>query len=760
MFLSIYSANRPNMAVPASKKDKKYYSDTGRNFLGTLNHAMFTNLYAKGIRAERAYNDQLFTQEDIDTFFVDESNESRNRVPFNFNMVRPLVEQYRGSLIQSEYSVSVQPVTKQVRTRRQAAMAERRIIHSIAEMSREMKAIMKAFNPLGETMAETDSIFDNQYQDQYIGAMNNLLRSIVNVADQGKDPSDDAFRFACWGLLCEFARPAGSHYVWDRIHPSDFICDTTFKRLDLADAAWKGVRMMQTLGSIAEEFNIDRDQLANIDEVIRAYNPSRIAGTAAEMGNMKVPRHSLYWEDQMFSEFGYVNGPWEVPTLVRVGQDEMTNGLKVSLNDLIEPPQTELNKELFKGEKTRKATVQCTRFIDFVPWEYIGQVESKGDDKLRKMADEAGLADVILDYGVYKLQEYNPYDTAFSRSPIKAVAFALADNQIVTPVQAVLDPNRFANRIMSSVEGMINQSGTKFSVHDADVLAIDEDEVDAYKRKGKSLPVHAKGMGVQNVFASFDESPGPAAYNYMQLLASIQDMVRTVTGVHAPLTGEQTKDQLVGVTEILVQRGALMQEPFYFAHNSLTTQKARFNATAGKSFYEQRPDVLMDMVSEDHFLAIIMSRGFEMERFNAKVDRDNPERTRQQAANRWLDLLIQMGLVDKMSYAKLYNNSSIEDISKAIQVYTAELQQAENEAQRQQVAQQMQAGVTALQQQAEAEEMEAMKDATRSEDMMNKEQAKAATAIARDSNSAALERERMLLENQLSEAGGAQPAGV
>lgn len=751
MFNSIFPVDRPNMAVPASAKGRKYYGDMGRNFLSGFDRAVFTDLHTKGLRAEKAYNDDVWTEEDIDTFLLDDTKDTRNRVPFNFNMVRPLVEQYRGSMVQSNYNVSVEPVSQQMRTRRQVALAQRQILHSLAEMSPEMRTIIGKHVSLGQDMAETTSIFLNQYQDEYIKAMNHLREKISAVTDRYRFVSHDAFLFACWGLLVEYARPSGSHYQWERVHPMDFVCDTSANMPDLSDSMFKGIRSMRTIGSLAEQYNVDMGQLHAIEEVVRRYGSAMSPGWNISNGT-KVPVFTMVWEDLMHTEFGYVNGPWGMPTLVRVGQDEMSNGLVVTLNDLIEPPATELNDELFGGKKTRKAAVQCTRFVDFCPWEYIGGMSSTGNKDVKKAFDDGRLADLVLDYGVYKLQEYNPFDTAFSRSPIKVTTFAKANGMFVTPVQAVLDPNRFANRILSSVEGQVNMAGTKYAVYDADMLAIDPEEVDSYRRRGKAIPLHAKGSGVNNVFGMVDDSPGPAAYNFMQLLGSIQDMVRTVTGVHAPLTGEQTKDQLVGVTQILVQRGALMQEPFYAAHNDLQLQKARFDVTAGKEWYLQRPDVLADMVGEDDVLALVLSRGFEMERFNAHIVRDNPERTQRQMANNWLDTLIQLGLIDRVRYGQLYNNSTTADISKAIQQYAMELQQAEKEAERRQVAETMQAGLAAMQQQADAEQTDALKDASKSEDMMRKETMKADANMARDTNNAALDRERMLLEAQLSGA--------
>ena len=130
---------RPSRMVGKGKKDLVYHATTGRWAIGTASLGQLSRLHEKIDAAERAYNDRIVTQEDIDTFLRDENNNVRNRVFFNFNMFRTLIEQYRGTMIQTNFNASVQPVTRRTSTRKQVALSKQLLMHSIAGTSNRMK---------------------------------------------------------------------------------------------------------------------------------------------------------------------------------------------------------------------------------------------------------------------------------------------------------------------------------------------------------------------------------------------------------------------------------------------------------------------------------------------------------------------------------------------------------------------------------------------------------------------------------------------
>jgi len=742
MFYTLVPVSRPNMAVPASQKGEKYHGLMGRHLLAGMNAGPIQRMHAKSIAAEKAYNDEIVTEQDIDGFLMDESRNARNRVMWDFNMVKPIVEQYRGSMIQSQFNASVQTVSKShARTRRQNGMARKMLMHNIAGTSSLMKRAIGEPNGVGKTLQETMGMYENTFEDGYVRAANHLLEQAALMCDPDRYKSEDAMRFALCGILAEIERDMGSYIRTERIHPRDFIYDTNCKLPDFSDAMFLGVAPLMPMPRIAKLWNIDKAKLQAIESAIKTHASAPYAGGGSTgfdlMSQNAVRVASMYWIDTTSCTFGYINGDGDVPTLVKVGEKD-EYGKEYSENDLINPPKSELTERTFGKNKTARRDIECPHYIDFVPWEYMSGSSSNKDTARRYKDGE--LTDLILDYGVYPLVEYNPFDIDKCELPIKATCFALAAGEVVSPVQAVLQPNRFIARVLGAMEEQFNASEGKTPFVDMDLVdtSLTIDDVDVYRKMGRTVPMRAGGRGVQNAIGYADGTPGSGTYAMLQIVQAAQDLTRTITGVHAPLTGESQKDQLVGVTEILVQRGALMQEGFYDAIGDLYLRRYRFLATAGFQYYLQRPDVLSDMIGEDDLLHIYMSEDFAMERMNATVKRDNPERTRRQAANAWLDQLLQIGLIDRKKYFDLYNRSYIEDVAPALRQYAAELEQAEMESARQQQQQQLMAGL-----QAEKERLDEKEDQVRSEELdiaktMAKEGAKEQANVTRERTKAEL----------------------
>lgn len=727
--IDIMSQERPRMDVDSSKKGDKYHAQMVRADIGAMNSTQIIRMHQKAWLLERAYNDDVMTQEDYDTFMLDDSMNPRNRTMFGFNMVKPIIEQFRGTAIQNSFNASVMPVTHLTKTRRMMELGQLKLMHSLGEMSKEAKVIIGSHYNLGQTMAESEGIFDSKWQDANTKAMNHLLSQMASINDMNRFDGDDMMRFAIWGMLPEIARENGSHFRWERIHPKDFFYDTSFTYPDMSDATFKGVRPEMSMPKVAEMWNLSHDDMRAVEESVQQYttNPKFSLAT-----RNKVRVTSNYWTDVMYQEFGYARIN-DVPTLVRVGDTEegITKG-PITYNDLMDPPDTEENDRLFDGKKTRKSFVEVTRFADVVLWEDAAGRPIKHEDAHKR---EAGnMPDLILKSGPYGLQEYNPFDPTTSVNPVKVSVFASAAGEIVSPCQAILDPNRFMNRILSAIESQANSSGGKSLIIDMDLVkeGFTELDVTAAAKRGDAIPLNAGGRGVSNAVSSHDNSMGSGAYAMLQIVNASQDLIRTVTGVNASFAGEQQKDQLVGVTDILVQRGALMMEPVHDKFADLKLQKYKCMATAGKEFYLRRPDVLMDLIGDEEMMYLFQSRYFELERFNAVIVRDNPEQQKREVTNNWLNILLQQGLIDRTRYANLYNRSYVDDVAPAIREYAAELAQAENQAKRDEAKQAMQAGLAAQYAKAEEDEKEVYKDKVNMDMMLAKEGAKEKANVTRE----------------------------
>ena len=692
---------RPNRMVPKEKKDKDYHRLNARFCVSSANTGMIMRMHAKMEAAERAYNDMIITPEDVATVLVDESKQSRNRVFLTFNMIKPLVEQHRGTMLRSKFNATINPVTYHTTTRKQIALGHKLLAHQHAMTSPTMKYILSQRYDMGDTIEETMARHEN-FQDEYLAALRHLSQSAAKLAFEGDDTGMEILQYLFSGVTCGMFRPEGSFVRYRSFSPKNLIWDTSSERLDFADSAWMGMRTPMDLTDIAETFpDVDRNELEYCEQQIRLYSGfgSVASNSFPQMQfNSKLQVHSVYWKDVAFCEVGYINGIGGVPTLVKVGYDEGEKKNVVTYNDLIAPPDNEQNKELFKGKKVRKSTVEVTRFCDFIPWEYM-MGPSKGLDG----AKPEDLPDLVLDYGLYDLQGYNPLDPMKTANPIKAYRYAVADGEIVTPVQASIDPNRFAIRVLSALEGQMNMAGGKGTVINNDMLhpSMQNGEGERRIKNSETLIVEGGPNAAQTAVSSYDNTPGQGTYGLMQVVAAVQDLVNTVQGTPSATT-QPERNQTTGVTEMVTANAALMHEAIYDGYNGLQTQKWKFLVTAGKEWYLERPDVLFDLIDERDYLPLLLTEEVSIERLNATVERDNPDQTKRQLVNGWLDTLFQIGAIPPELYYQLYNVSYFEDAAKALKLYSAQLKQAQNEAEKQARKEEMQDGLVAKQAELDA----------------------------------------------------------
>lgn len=737
MYPRITYENIPDMSVAMSKKNADYRIRMARAQISTADRDTIQEMASTGIDLEKAYAGEIRTQEDIDTFLTDENNNSRNRVMWNANLLKPIVEQYRGAALQAEYNASVQLISHRAVTRRQVARAEAMLMQLAAERSEDMRRIVGAMNPVGDTMAEAMSIFEAAWNDPYQKAMQHLVEKAAEIAGVFKYDNESAWNFIFYGMMVDMLRPGGTFIHREVIDPKDFIWDTSAKMLDLSDASFMGTCKKTTLPKIGELWGTRKDDLDAIVATIRNDGWGR--------GNMKVDVISHYWIDRDIKEVGFVD-EGGVPTMVVFGKDK-----KVSYNDLIDPP--EALRDEFGGKRTKRSEVEVVMYSDFIPYESLAAL-SKG-----RLGDR--IPDIELSGGVYDLQPYNPYDALRVSLPFAARVYALADGKVVSPVQAIKDPNRFVARVLGAMEAQMNVSGGRTVGVDMDMVdpRMTETDIDIAIKQGKPIGFHNGGRGISNAIHVFDSGAGSGTYAMLQIVQAVQEMVRTITGVHGPMMGEGQRDMLNGVTEMLIRRGVTMQEAFHGPMAQQKEQMFRMLATSGKEYYLSRPDVLMDMVTEEDLIPLYFTADMAMERCNGTVRRENTERDRRALANQWLDQLIQLGLIDRTRYADLYNRAYPEDVSVALRQYDAELRQAEKAQQREQAKQKMMGALAQEKMMLQQRQDKLDADRQKSADMLAKEDAKARTSLAREQLKAANKADQTMLEADIERSLAMEGAG-
>jgi len=205
-----------------------------------------------------------------------------------------------------------------------------------------------------------------------------------------------------------------------------------------------------------------------------------------------------------------------------------------------------------------------------------------------------------------------------------------------------------------------------------------------------------------NTIMPYDNTVKAGTYHLFSLIPSIKQAVQDVTGINEGLQGESTgSDQLVGVTELMIQRGSLMQEPFYNAMARIFVQSHQYTATVGKKVYIDNQRELNIIVGEDMDV-FTLSEEMRNEDFRVFIKRDISMDALRQQADAALLSLLQAGIIDKKFFASMFQRSTMDDIAVKLRETTNKEELAARMAAKEQAAAQQQALAQADQQNSQA----------------------------------------------------------
>ena len=181
----------------------------------------------------------------------------------------------------------------------------------------------------------------------------------------------------------------------------------------------------------------------------------------------------------------------------------------------------------------------------------------------------------------------------------------------------------------------------------------------------------------------------------------------------------------------MIERGSLMQEPFYKAIESIFMQMFEMGCTVGKAIAIENEEQLIIATGDEGSEIIKMSKDMINEDFALSVKRDNSDEQLKNTANTQLFQFKEMGMIDETIYANMYNRSKPDDVATAIRQFA--------------IAKQIAAEKDGAAQAAQAEEMAIEEDANlmmadeegkrqegRQDQMMDKQQQQAIEAKIND----------------------------
>lgn len=685
---------RPNRLT--ADKGKKYHRQYGRWVLGSINSSYHQYFVTKSSINWAFYkgNQWIFT-EDLQAFLMDESGDERNRIKFVENLIRPMVEQYVGNAIRLNLHMQAVGISDFAVNRREIELGRLKTLAGYAKAAEDFEfgQMMKDKLPIGDTDEETEEIFENVYTDEFEQSINYLIEYIMDYNDFEDKKVVLSKHLALDGVAIMFGTEYNGEYLWEVQDPRYFIFDRSAQRPDLKDAEYMGRYHHMLPTNIYEKYQtLTLQEKKDIEAYTQdAGSNSRTVwryGMYIPTGG-RVPVYELYWRDIQTADYGYVldDYGYEFFTEINTPISPYTD------KDLIWPKEKG-HQDILKGKKKKKVYTDILRFCVFIPTEIVSTKDSE---------------DIVLDYGIMPYQETslsNPSNVDF---PFKCYCWAYNNGDILSPIDDAISPQRYLNRIQSVSEAAVNNSRMSGTILDKDMIDPQggEDEVQRNINLGKPVFVQAKG-NLNNSVGSYDFTAGAGVMNLYNITQQVRQTIQNITGVNEAMQGTAGgSKRLVGVTEIDIQRGTLLQEPFYYALANVVLQCAQAIANVGKKIYANNNRKLSIMVGDKGAQTIRVTDEMAIEDFRVFIKRTTGDEEQKQAGNSLLFTLVGAGLIDGKRFANLFNRSNIDNIAKGMREYQQDQIEA---AKRQQEAQQGQAAQQADEIQGAVEMDQSVKD--------------------------------------------------
>lgn len=669
MLFLIGDANlRPNMLEDA--KDEKYHLDFGRYCVGQANNQRHVD-YVTKIRLNKDFykTKQWQFDEDLEAFFKDENNQPRNRIKVINNIIRPMVENYRGNAIRMKINARVKSISPMAISRREKKLNEMLFYSDMANKEgNPFGADLKKKLPIGNSDSQTKEIFDNLYIDSYVETINELLRF---VSERNKFETKQvriAEELALSGIAIMKSSEYGGHQVFNFVEPENFFWDRSGKEYDLSDAEFWGENPYLTASEIFEEYpDLRPDQRVAVENYARQYHKVNMQYGAGSRGNVqsskyetggRVPTFITYWRDTQKYEYGYVLDEFGYPYLTKInftydGEDAP----RYTDEDLI-TVDTVRSRQVLGGAKKKKIYVDIMRYCKFIPREILASINDNPEAEK--------FSDIVFEYGIAPYQETESLDISNVQSPYKCYCWGYIDGEVLSPVDDAISPQRMINRILSVAENQINNSRGSGTFYDKSMVDAQGGEDEMLRNMNQSRPVgiNAKGRGIQNAVSQYDSTVKNGTMILFNIMDVMNMQVQKMTGINEALKGESTgSDQLVGVTNLMIQRGSLMQEPFYNAITQVFMQCYQSIATVGKRIYADNERELTMAVGDNGYKIIKITKDMALEDFKSFVKRENPEDVLVAAGDQMLMQYLQLGLIDKDDYSVLIGRTSPDEIA-------------------------------------------------------------------------------------------------
>lgn len=650
MLLIDYNTTRPNRLT--SKKDEQYHIDFARWTLQGLQDSAHQSWIRKCIVNWSFYkggDGQWIFEDDLENFFLDESGDIRNRLKISKNLIKPMVQQYIGNAVRLNYTARAKSVSEFVINRREEQLAKLDFLHGMMELAPEFTDVIEdKYGIQKGKKEESIAIFENTFVDEYEKGINNLIKWTEKEINMTECKIQLAKSLAINGVGVYKGGEENGFYRGAAIDPMYWWFDRSAVKQDLSDSEYMGHWYFMDTPSMFEKYqHLTQDERKVLETYAtnNSNNISRVMDNYYQYSKNRIPVYECYWKDTEEQWYGWVMDDFGYPFYTRVGK-----GTDYKDSDLIEPP-TESHGKLTKGKKKSKIYVDLLRYAIFIPKE---EVSESGQD-------------ILLEWGETPYQEDYKYDPSNVKFPYKAYCWAYDKGEILTPLDDAIDPQRFINRLLSISESHINNARGTGTIIAKNAVDPRDGEATVVRNINKSKPVFVditRTGSVQNSVGTYQSNVGQSVMGLFGIIQQLQMGIQEVTGVNESMVGSgNTSDALVGVVQAQIQRGTLIQEPFYYALTNILDQAYNHIATVGKKIHCDNPRRLAIIMGDKEAEKIKITKDMQASDFRVFIERGASEVSQVAAGNDLIISLMQMQLLSKEDAQDLFNRATPTEIA-------------------------------------------------------------------------------------------------
>jgi len=184
--------------------------------------------------------------------------------------------------------------------------------------------------------------------------------------------------------------------------------------------------------------------------------------------------------------------------------------------------------------------------------------------------------------------------------------------------------------------------------------------------QSKPIFVNAKG-NMSNSVGTYDMTMGRSADALFGIVGQMRSIIQNVSGVNEAMQGTQGgKREAVGVTNAMINRGTVMQEPFYFAVSDVLLSAAQSMAKQGKQIYAESKKRLASIVGDEYAQDIIITKNMMLEEFRVFIKRTAPDDEIRIYNQQTLVALLGNQIIDPEAFQKFYGGAEVDDVQAAV----------------------------------------------------------------------------------------------